>query len=65
MSAEENAKRNGQPCARCGMKDGAHNWRNRHPKACTEWLTAAELREDRSRDDELWFFEAGHGEASG
>lgn len=57
----EAAKLNGQPCARCGMKNGAHDWRNRHPKACAEWLTAtelreaaADLREERERDrDEL------------
>lgn len=45
----EAARRNGQPCARCGMKSGAHDWRNPHPRACTEWVTAAELREDRQR----------------
>lgn len=37
----EAARKNGQPCARCGMKAGAHDWRNPHPKACTEWVTAA------------------------
>jgi len=43
----EAAKRNGQPCAKCGMKDGAHNYRNPHPKACASWRTAADLREER------------------
>lgn len=31
------------------MKGGAHNWSNKHPKACSEWTTEAWLEEDRRR----------------
>ena len=50
----EAAKKNGQPCARCGMKAGAHIWPNKHPRACSEWLTAAELNEEVARLDDGW-----------
>lgn len=50
MSAWENARKNGQPCARCGMKYGAHDYRNPHPRACRAWETAASLAEEREQD---------------
>lgn len=52
------AEKNGQPCARCGLKDGAHFWPNRHPKACSEWVTAYDL--ERERDEYLngWMLDA-------
>ena len=34
------------------MKMGAHEWPNKHPKACHEWDTEAGIREERERFDE-------------
>lgn len=45
------AKANGQLCARCGMKSGAHDWPNMHPKACSEWVDQYDL--DRDRDEAM------------
>lgn len=47
----EAAKKNGQSCARCGMKNGAHDWPNKHPKSCSEWVTEYDL--ERERDEYL------------
>jgi hypothetical protein len=50
-------EKGGAACAQCGLKYGAHQLPSRHPRACSEWLTAAELQEDRRRDRD----EAMHG----
>ena len=53
----EAAKKAGQPCARCGMKNGAHDWRNRHPNACSEWVTRYELERDHEEAMGGWMFD--------
>lgn len=53
----EATRRNGQPCARCGMKDGAHNYRNPHPRACAAWRSEADLRDDREFEEDAWMID--------
>lgn len=53
----EAARKNGQPCARCGMKDGAHNYRHPHPRACSGWMSEADLRDERQHDADAWMLD--------
>ena len=57
----DKARANGQPCVRCGMKDGAHFWPGRHPKACSEWVDQYDL--DREREEAMndWMLDPDMG----
>jgi lipopolysaccharide biosynthesis regulator YciM len=57
----EAAEKNGQPCARCGMKSGAHYWPTLHPKACREWMTQYALERELEEDMGGWMFDPDMG----
>ena len=43
------------------MKDGAHFWPGRHPKACSEWVDQYDL--DREREEAMndWMLDPDMG----